>query len=58
MNPLTDFPQILIGDLTRTKRIFFAWFRDSRLSGLKKKREKAKIVIWDQVRVKGRGNYE
>ena len=31
--PLTDLPQILIGELGRTSRMFLVWFYDSKLSG-------------------------
>ena len=32
MNPLTDLTQILIGELDKTREMFFAWFKRSKSS--------------------------
>ena len=34
MSPLTDLPQILIGELLRTTGMFLSWFKKSMLIGL------------------------
>ena len=54
-NPMTDWPQILIGELERTTGMFFKIISlvDRLLQG-----KIANISIYDQARVNGRWNYE
>ena len=46
--PLDWFASNLIWELGRAKKMFLAWFSDSKLSG-----KLAKTAIYDQVRVNG-----
>jgi len=39
MNTLTDLTQIWIGELSRFREMFLAWFNNSLLSGLTVKKE-------------------
>jgi len=55
---LTDLPQILIGELGRTKELFFANFCLISCVGQLLKGKKANTVIYDQARVNGGSNYE
>ena len=48
MNPLTNLPQILIGELERTMKMFLAWFWDSWVGWLLYGKI-AKIVFYDQA---------
>ena len=52
MNPLTDLPQILIGELGRTTGMFLACW-EFKFSGSILKGKTAKIVIYDQALVTG-----
>ena len=58
MNPRTDLPQILLGELEKTTGMFLTWFSDSKLSTSTFIKKISKIVIEDQARIYGGSKYK